>query len=91
MTKKKPPTLNTRGQAKKILARIRPAFRKHVQPHTKDQQGERLGGGSILNARWEHRLSRDLDIYLRLAATAPDDPLRDVIDLHRRRRPQPRE
>ena len=66
MTKKKLPTLNTRGQAKQILARIRPAFRKHVQPHTKDQQGERLGGGSILNARWEHRLSRDLDIYLRL-------------------------
>ena len=70
MKRKKPPAvLETRGQAKAILARMRPAFRKHVQPHTRNRQGERLGGGSILNARWNHRLSRDLDVYVRLDTT----------------------
>ena len=67
--KKLPPVLNTKGQAKDILARMRPAFREHVRPHTKDQEGERLGGGSILNARWEHRLSRDVDVYVQLSTT----------------------
>ena len=67
MTRKKTPeTLTTRGQAKDILARIRPAFREHVRPHTKNRQGEQLGGGSVLNARWEHRLSRDVDVHLQL-------------------------
>ena len=62
-------TLETRGQARDILARIRPAFRDHVRAHTENGQGERLGGGSILDARWNHRLSRDLDVYVRLRTT----------------------
>ena len=67
MSKKETPeALTTRGQARNILARIRPAFREHVRPHTKDHQGEQLGGGSVLNARWEHRLSRDVDVHLQL-------------------------
>ena len=61
--------LQTRGQARKILARMRPAFREHVRPHTRDQTGELLGGGSILSARWDHRLSRDLDVFLHLSST----------------------
>lgn len=61
--------LETRGQAREILARMRPAFREHVRPHTRDQTGELLGGGSILSARWDHRLSRDLDVYLQLSTT----------------------
>ena len=61
--------LETRGQAQTILARVRPAFRDHVRPHTENGEGERLGGGSILNARWNHRLSRDLDVYVRLRTT----------------------
>ena len=61
--------LQTRGQAREILARMRPAFRQHVRPHTRDQIGELLGGGSILSARWDHRLSRDLDVYLHLSTT----------------------
>ena len=61
--------LQTRGQAREILARMRPAFRQHVRPHTRDQTGELLGGGSILSARWDHRLSRDLDVYLHLSTT----------------------
>ena len=33
--------LTTRGQPKETLARIRPAFRKHPRPHTKDR--DRIG------------------------------------------------
>ena len=70
MTKPKgPEALETQGQARDILARVRPAFREHVKPHTENGEGERLGGGSILNARWNHRLSRDLDVYVRLQTT----------------------
>ena len=67
MTKAKRPELKLRGQPSKILKRLRPAFKTHVRPHTENQKGERLGGGSILNAQWNHRLSRDVDVYLRLA------------------------
>ena len=48
---------------------MRPAFREHVKPHTRNGEGERLGGGSILNARWDHRLSRDIDVYVNLETT----------------------
>ena len=66
MNPKKPAdVLHTKGQPKRILARMRPAFREHVRPHTKDKAGEQLGGGSILSARWDHRLSRDIDVHLR--------------------------
>lgn len=66
MTEDKKPELTLRGQPRRILAKLRPAFKTHVRPHTENQKGERLGGGSILNAQWNHRLSRDVDIYLRL-------------------------
>lgn len=66
---KAPETLRTRGQPTEILARMRPAFREHVKPHTRNREGERLGGGSILNARWNHRLSRDIDVYVNLETT----------------------
>ena len=66
---KTPETLRTKGQPREILARMRPAFRDHVKPHTHKRQGERLGGGSILNARWNHRLSRDIDVYVHLETT----------------------
>ena len=83
--------LETRGQARDILARMRPAFRNHVKPHTENGEGERLGGGSILNARWNHRLSRDLNVYVRLRTT--DDGRRIAVvvatpyrlGIHRRR------
>ena len=68
---KKPPTetLKTKGQPRDILARIRPAFREHIRPLTRKETGESLGGGSVLNARWDHRLSRDLDVHLQLTTT----------------------
>ena len=62
-------TLKTKGQPRDILTRIRPAFREHIRPLTRKQTGECLGGGSVLNARWDHRLSRDLDVHLQLATT----------------------
>ena len=68
-SRKRPETLRTKGQPREILARMRPAFRDHVKPHTHNREGERLGGGSILNARWDHRLSRDIDVYVNLRTT----------------------
>ena len=68
MSKNPKRELTLKGQPRRILAKLRPAFKNHVRPHTKDQEGERLGGGSILNAQWNHRLSRDIDIYLKLAS-----------------------
>ena len=57
-------TLRTKGEPRDILVRIRPAFREHTRPLTREEGGESLGGGSIPNARWDHRLSRDLDIHV---------------------------
>ena len=68
-SRKTPETLRTKGQPREILARMRPAFREHVKPHTHNGEGERLGGGSILNARWDHRLSRYIDVYVHLETT----------------------
>ena len=48
---------------------MRPAFHDHIKPHTHNKEGARLGGGSILNARWDHRLSRDIDVYVNLDTT----------------------
>ena len=40
--------LTTRGQPKETLARIRPAFRKHLRPHTKDRdRSSRSRSGSF--------------------------------------------
>ena len=64
-----PEVLRLKGQPRSILARMRPAFRKHVRPVTRNAQGEILGGGSILNCRWQHRLSRDLDVHLDLTTS----------------------
>ena len=68
MTGEKKPEFTLRGQPSRILARLRPAFKTHVRPHTENQRGERLGGGSMLTAQWNHRLSRDIDVYLRLVS-----------------------
>ena len=68
MTDQQPPAvLETKGQAREILARIRPAFRKHVRQHTKEKTGEQLGGGAVLGARWDHRRSRDVNVHLHIA------------------------
>ncbi len=72
-----PPVLRTKGQPKRILERVRPALREHVRPHTKAGAGERLGGGTILAARWDHRLSRDVDAHVELDTTEDGRALLD--------------
>ena len=61
----------------KLLKRIRAAVREHIKPHTENRKGAELGGGSVLNARWNHRLSRDLDIHLRLTTSEDSRELLD--------------
>ena len=48
-----------------------------MRPHTKNREGERLGGGNILNTLWRHRATRDVDAYVRLATTESGN---DVLD-----------
>ena len=72
-----PPVLRTKGQPKRILERVRPALREHVRPHTKAGAGERLGWGTILAARWDHRLSRDVDAHVELDTTEDGRALLD--------------
>ena len=61
--------LETSGQPKRILERMRPAFQEHVRPHTKGHEGERLGGSGILQSLWKHRTTQDIDAYVHLAST----------------------
>ena len=70
--------LSNRGQPKEILKRMRPAFREHVRPHTKNQEGERLGGGNVLSMLWEHRETRDIDAYVKLATTESGNTILDT-------------
>ena len=69
--------LESTGQPRRILERMRPAFREHVRPHTKNLEGERLGGGNVLSTLWNHRGTRDVDAYVRLATTESGN---DVLD-----------
>ena len=39
MTEDKKPELTLRGQPRRILAKLRPAFKAHVRPHTENQKG----------------------------------------------------
>ena len=45
-----------------VLKRIRDALDEHIGRVAADGQGWKLGGGTILAARWQHRTSEDLDI-----------------------------
>ena len=56
---------------------MRPAFREHVRPHTKGREGERLGGGNVLGALWNHRGTRDVDAYVRLGTTEDGNRILD--------------
>lgn len=69
--------LKSRGQPAEILRRMRPAFREHVRPHTRNQEGERLGGGNVLSALWHHRETRDIDAYIRLGTTESGNRILD--------------
>ena len=50
------------GPARELLARVRGALDEHMAPVAADGEGWKLGGGTVLAARWKHRESDDLDV-----------------------------
>ncbi len=47
-----------------ILARTHHILDRHVTPHTPGGDGWKIGGGTILAARWAHRQSEDIDLLV---------------------------
>ena len=45
-----------------LLEKTQAILDAHVTPHTPGGEGWKLGGGTVLAARWHHRESFDLDI-----------------------------
>ena len=58
----KPETLSLYGRARELFAKTREALDKNVGEYAADREGWKLGGGTVLAARWKHRESDDLDI-----------------------------
>ena len=50
--------------ARTLLARTRGTLDAYVTPRTPDRSGWRIGGGTILAARWRHRASYDIDLLV---------------------------
>ena len=48
-----------------LLRRSHEILNSHVTPHTPGKSGWGIGGGSALAARWQHRWSKDLDVFVR--------------------------
>ena len=47
-----------------LLVKTHAILDQHVTPHTPGGEGWKLGGGTVLAARWQHRDSFDLDIQI---------------------------
>ena len=47
-----------------ILAHTHDILDRHVTPHTPGGDGWKIGGGTILAARWAHRQSEDIDLLV---------------------------
>ena len=47
-----------------LLVKTHAILDEHVTPHTPGGEGWKLGGGTVLAARWQHRESFDLDIQI---------------------------
>ena len=47
-----------------LLVKTHAILDEHVTPHTPGGEGWKLGGGTVLAARWQHRDSFDLDIQI---------------------------
>lgn len=69
--------LELAGAPRELFARIHRALQRHLRPHTTDGEGPCLTGGGILEARWDHRESRDIEIVIR-ARTRGD--VREALD-----------
>ena len=50
--------------ARTLLGRTRAILDAYVTPCTPDRSGWRIGGGTILAARWRHRESHDIDLLV---------------------------
>ena len=50
--------------ARTLLGRTRAILDAYVTPRTPDRSGWRIGGGTILAARWRHRESHDVDLLV---------------------------
>ena len=50
--------------ARTLLGRTRGLLDTYVTPRTPDRSGWRIGGGTILAARWRHRESHDVDLLV---------------------------
>ena len=50
--------------ARTLLGRTRAILDAYVTPRTPDRSGWRIGGGTILAARWRHRESHDIDLLV---------------------------
>ena len=50
--------------ARTIFSRTRPLLDAYITPHTPDRSGWKIGGGTILAARWRHRESQDIDLLV---------------------------
>ncbi len=50
--------------AHRLLERTRDILNRHLSPYAADGAGWKIGGGTILAARWRHRRSSDLDVLL---------------------------
>ncbi len=50
--------------ARTLLHRVKAALDEWVTPVCPEEAPWRIGGGTLLAARWRHRLSTDIDIFL---------------------------
>ena len=55
-------TLELPEPARTLFRKTRPALETHVAAYAADGEGYKLGGGTILAARWKHRRSNDIDV-----------------------------
>ena len=60
--KSRPEQLTLYGDVRELFVRILDALDAHVGKHAADGEGWKLGGGTVLSARWKHRESDDLDV-----------------------------
>ena len=50
--------------ARTLFSRTRAILDAYITPHTPDRSGWKIGGGTILAARWRHRESQDIDLLV---------------------------
>ena len=55
-------TLELPEPARTLFRKTRTALEAHVAAYAADGEGYKLGGGTILAARWKHRRSNDIDV-----------------------------